>query len=61
MTSSVVVVVVVVVASAHKRREAAPRSVQQRMIVWNSDVLTTVARSYPYLAHSYITAAAEAT
>ena len=46
---------------AHKGREAAPRSVQQRMIAWNSDVLTTAARLWPYLAHSYVTAATEAT
>ena len=33
---------------AHKRREAAPRSVQQRMIAWNSDVLTAAARLWPF-------------
>ena len=43
------------VAGAHKRHEAAPRSIQQRMIAWNSDVLTTAARLWPYLAHSYVT------
>ena len=31
------------------------------MIAWNSDVLTTAARLWPYLAHSYVTAATEAT
>ena len=46
---------------AHKRRKAAPRSAQQCMIAWNSDVLTTAARLWPYLAHSYVTAATEAT
>jgi len=29
-----------IATGAHKRREAAPRSVQHRMITWNSDVLT---------------------
>ena len=43
------------------RRKEAPRSIKQRMIAWNSDVLTTAARLCPYLAHSYVTAATEAT
>ena len=38
-------------AGAHKRRG----------IAWNSDVLTTAAKLCPYLAHSYVTAATEAT
>ena len=42
-----------VIAGAHKRREA--------VIARNSDVLTTAARLWPYLAHSYVTAATEAT
>ena len=46
---------------AHKRGEAAPRSIQHCMIVWNSDVLTTAARLCPYLDHSYVTATTEAT
>ena len=37
------------------------RSVQHIMIAWNSDVLTTAARLCPYLDHSYVTAATEAT
>ena len=48
-------------AGAHKRCEAVPRSVQQYMIAWNSIVLTTAARLWPYLARSYVTAATEAT
>jgi len=31
------------------------------MIAWNSNVLTTAAMLCPYLAHSYVTAATEAT
>ena len=46
---------------AHKRGEAAPRSIQHCMIVWNSHVLTTAARLCPYLDHSYITSTTEAT
>ena len=34
-------------AGAHKCRKAAPRSIQQRTIAWNSDVLTTAARLWP--------------
>ena len=50
---------IILLPGAHKHREAAPRSVQQRMIAWNSDVLTTAARLWPYLAHSYVIAATE--
>ena len=35
-------------SGVHKRREAAPRSVQHRMIAWNNDVLATAARLCPY-------------
>jgi len=38
-----------------------PRSIQLRMIVWNSDVLTTAARLCPFLDRSYVTATTEAT
>jgi len=31
------------------------------MIAWNSNVLTTAARLYPYLDRSYVTATTEAT
>ena len=41
-------------------RKAAPRSVQHRIIAWNSDVLTTAARLCPHLDHSFVTAATEA-
>ena len=51
----------IVPPGAHKRREVAPRSVQLRMIAWNSDVLTIAARLCPYLDCSYVTATAEAT
>ena len=46
---------------AHKRREAPTRSVQHRTIAWNSDALTTAARLCPYLDHSCVTVATEAT
>ena len=46
---------------AHKCRKVAPRSIQHRVIVWNSDVLTTAARLCTYLDHSYVTATIEAT
>jgi len=51
----------ITVARSPYAREAAQRSVKQRMIAWNSDVLTAVARLWPYLAHSYVTTATEAT
>ena len=40
---------VAVIVGAHKHCEAVPRSVQHHMIAWNSDVLTTAARLWPYL------------
>ena len=52
-----------ILSGAHKRCEAVPRSVQHRMIAWNSDVhvLTTAAKLCPYSDRGYITATTAAT
>ena len=48
-------------SGAHKCHFAAPRSIQHRMIAWNSDVLTAAARLCPYSDRSYVTATTKAT